>query len=180
VKIEETEIFFPTYTHSLDNVQQAFASKISPDGSLVAFSYVNGKVFVVNNLTRELVVASDLKSENSGYSEDTLLITSFSWMPGDNADHGGWVLYGAATDGTVREWTALLGNKGLKHDMNLTNSYQSMDISRSGYKTCLAGALPVIEIWDKSRIDSPEQVFNFEDNDCHGQRIHTVRFYPGS
>ena len=123
MKIEETEIFFPTYTHSVDNIQQAFASKISPDGSLVAFSYVNGKVFVVNNLTRELVVASDLKSENPGNSEDTLLITSFSWMPGDNVDHGGWVLYGAATDGTVREWTALLGNKGLKHDMNLTNSY---------------------------------------------------------
>jgi len=92
VKIEETEIFSPAYTHSVESIQQAFASKISPDGSLTAFSYVNGKVFVVNNLTHELIVASDLKSENSGNSEDTLLITSFSWMPSDYVDHGGWVL----------------------------------------------------------------------------------------
>jgi WD40 repeat protein len=167
VKIAETELFLPTYTHPFTNVEQAFATKISPDGSLVAVSFVHGKVFVVNRLTREVVAASDLESENPRISKEALLITSFCWMPGENVDHGGWVLYGAATDGTVREWTALLGNKGLKHDMNLENQYQSMDISQSGYKTCLAGVLPLIEIWDKSKTDAPEQVFNFEENDCH-------------
>lgn len=113
-------------------------------------------MFVINNLTREVVAASDLESENPLISKESLLVTSFCFMPDGNGEHGGWVLYGAATDGTVREWTALLGNKSLKHDMNLSNQYQSMDISRSGYKTCLAGVLPIIEIWDKNKTDAPD------------------------
>ena len=42
-------------------------------------------------------------------------------MPGENSEHGGWRLYGAATDGSIREFTASLGNESIKHEMNQKN-----------------------------------------------------------
>ena len=68
-------------------------------------------------------------------------------MPGENSEHGGWRLYGAATDGSIREFTASLGNESIKHEMNQINQYYSIDICRNGHTTLLAGLLPVIEIW---------------------------------
>ena len=42
-------------------------------------------------------------------------------MPGENTEHGGWKFFGSATDGSIREFTANLGNKDIKHEMNFKN-----------------------------------------------------------
>jgi len=65
---------------------------------------------VVSNITKEVVAVSDLQSEDTSQSEDILNVKSFCWMPDDNFADGKWTLFGAASDGTVREWTASSSN----------------------------------------------------------------------
>jgi WD40 repeat protein len=151
---------------------EVFCSRFNFDGGMLANSYMDGALMIVNPKMGYQVHAS--KNEKM-----TLPITRLAWkhvyyhVPETKDEE----LYGSCLDGNIVHWSSAYPGKLEHHMLNSENQYNTIDADGSGTHVVVAGKLHQIEIWNIVTMKM-EQCWNQEEKHCHDNTIFTARYFP--